>query len=152
MAAPVQRLASILEELRQNGPMTSVEIADALGYDSLDVSRCISKARSRKPGAWLRITGWQQQVGRWAMPQPVYSAAGGVDAVRALPTPEQMKPVYQRRYREKYAEILRAKARIRDRRRRGAVVPVNHWASLVPGPIRSSMAQVAANTAIKEAA
>jgi hypothetical protein len=146
MAAPVQRLDTILATLREHGPMTSVEIAEIVGWSSNSVSRSISKARGRKPGAWLRITRWQQQVGRWAMPHPVYSAHGGADAERDLPTPQEMKPIYQKRYRDKYPEILRAKARIRDRKRRGAVVQPNHWASMFPGAIRASMAQAAANT------
>jgi hypothetical protein len=141
----------IVHLLKEAGPMTTIEIAEALDWERLHVTLAIQKARRSYPGEFFRIVRWQQQTGRWSMDHPVYAAQRGADAIKPKLDRKARNARNQKRYREKYGEAYRAAARIRERARRGVAIVNNPFLTLLPPNVRQRMGH-AANTAMKEAA
>lgn len=119
--APTTRDA-ITQALKENGPMSVVEIMEATGFGRLQVNSCMTTARHNHPGRYFRITDYRRQVGVKGREIPVYAAGRGRDAPR---------PVFEKA-ESKRDYYLRNRARQATRRKAATGVYATPWAGLLP--------------------
>ncbi len=106
--------------LREQGPMTAAEIAEALEFTRSRVDASIIEARKRYGTTHFRITGYKRQVGIQGREAAVFAAGPGKDVPRpAMDTLDDRRAI-QQRYRDKYRYILRMR---NQKRRHGALNP-----------------------------
>ncbi len=149
--ARAPRLHLVLDTLSKHGPMSTADIAEILGWTVHQVSAIVSPTRANYPGQCIRIVRYMPFEREWRPYVTIYAAEAGRDATP--PTKAERLRAAQRRYRQKFGVALRVRDRIRKSiERHGAAPPINPWTQLAPRALRARMGQVAANTAIKEAA
>lgn len=120
---PVVRDA-ITKALRDLGPMSAEEIAEATGLPRGKVDGAMARARKNHPGKFFRVSRWRDQSGRQGREIPIYAAAPGKDADRPVFDDDRRKALNRRNYRENRA--IRAAQR---RRRIGS--SASPWAGLI---------------------
>jgi hypothetical protein len=116
---------TITQALRELGPMSAAEIAEATGLPRGKVNASLTNARANHPGKFFRISRWQLQVGRKGRETPIYAAAPGKDAERPAFDEAHRKAANQRNYRAN-------RARWAAQRKRRAGVATSPWAGLIP--------------------
>jgi hypothetical protein len=146
------RRGPIADVLRQIGPMTKPEIAEALGWPLATVSYTIESARWLLPGQVFRVVAYRPVRGRRAMDLSVFAAEAGKDKQRKPYDPAQRKRESDARSRAKHRVVTNAKFAARRAAERGTPVVVNPWMQLADKSIRARMGTVANNSSMKEAA
>lgn len=126
---PVVRDA-ITKALRELGPMSAAEIAEATGLPRGKVNASLTNARADHPGKFFRISRWQLQIGRKGRETPIYAAAPGKDAERPAFDAEHRKATNQRNYRAN-------RARWAAQRRRRAGMAMSPWSGLIAMEVRA---------------
>lgn len=109
---PARLRKQLIELLQQRGPMTTTQLADAVGRTRNAVEKSIYHTRDHHPGL-IYIAGWQRSLGTGGLPGVMWAAGIGPDAARmpAMSRAEQNA----RYYREHKAE-LQEKQRVRRQR------------------------------------
>ena len=114
---------AITETLNSCGPMTTLEIAQLLGWSRYKVHASITRARENHPGKFFRVTGYQRQDAIQGREARVFAAGPGPDASR---------PPFANAAERKSRYYLRNRARFAlDRKRRAGAAATNPWAGLV---------------------
>ena len=114
---------AITETLNSCGPMTTLEIAQLLGWSRYKVHASITRARENHPGKFFRVTGYQRQDAIQGREARVFAAGPGPDASR---------PPFANAAERKNHYYLRNRARFAlDRKRRAGAAATNPWAGLV---------------------
>ncbi len=114
---------AITETLNSCGPMTTLEIAQLLGWSRYKVHASITRARENHPGKFFRVTGYQRQDAIQGREARVFAVGPGPDASR---------PPFANAAERKNHYYLRNRARFAlDRKRRAGAAATNPWAGLV---------------------
>ena len=114
---------AITETLNSCGPMTTLEIAQLLGWSRYKVHASITRARENHPGKFFRVTGYQRQDAIQGREARIFASGPGPDASR---------PSFVNKSERKNHYYLRNRARFAiDRKRRAGVATTSHWAGLV---------------------
>ena len=114
---------AITETLNRCGPMTTLEVAQLLGWSRYKVHASITRARENHPGKIFHITGYQRQDAVQGREARVFAAGPGPDASRpSFADTTERRNRYYLRNRAKFAIT---------RKRRTGVTAVSPWAGLV---------------------
>lgn len=136
---------AVLACLREHGPMTMLDIAEALQWPLARVHSAICGARNRYPGQLVHISGYRKHPER-GKDVSVFAAGPGEDKPRPVLTNQQKQArrrVVQARYNRKNRTIIDTKARIKRAKAKGVTVVSNPWLNLMPPSVRSYAVQQA---------
>lgn len=114
---------AITETLNSYGPMTTLEVAQLLGWSRYKVHASITGARKNYPGKFFRVTGYQRQDAVQGREARVFAAGSGPDISRpSFNDDAELRSRYYLRNRAKWAIA---------RKRRTGVTTVSPWVGLV---------------------
>lgn len=124
MSQPAYTRTAILQELREQGPLSAAEIAEALQLPRKTTDAALIGARKTYGTKHFRVVDWRRQIGRGGREIPVYGPGPGSDK----PRPELGEQA-RRETRQRHEQRMREVRRLRERQRRGH--PINPWMQLI---------------------
>lgn len=136
---------AVLACLREHGPMTMLDIAEALQWPLARVHSAICGARKRYPGQLLHVSGYRKHPER-GKDLSVFTAGPGADKTRPALSQQQKQArrrATQTRYNRKNRTLIDTKARIKRAKAKGVEVVSNPWLNLMPPSVRSYAVQQA---------
>ena len=140
---PAPSRDAVLELLREHGPMTQRQIADALEWKQARTHSTIANMRWAYPGQLIRVVGYVHDAAdRRSKDQSLYAAEAGEDVPRPRIKKKLRRLATQARYREKNRARINARHRARRAAQRGEVAQTNPWSQLAPASYRSAVTQI----------
>lgn len=134
---------AVIAILLEHGPMTMLEITEAIGWKHSRVHSAISNARILHPGQFFRISSYRKHPER-GKDIAVFAAGPGKDKPRPVLSQDQKKSrrrAVQNRYNRKNRTIIDTKARIKRAKSNGVAVSTNPWLRLMSPAVRSFVVQ-----------
>ena len=136
---------TVLNVLREHGPMTRNAIAEFLDWPTERVHGIISNTRWLHPQKYFRVVGYKRVVDSKGKDMSLYSAEGGIDKVRHVLNAVRRKNSLNK-YRKANRELLNSKSRAARAVKQNKKLPINPWYALAQPSIRSEMTQVMLRT------
>lgn len=124
MPSPPRTRNAILAAIREHGPMTVAELVEVTGKTRHSIDAAIINMRERGT-EFLRVKGYQRQVGNGGIAASIYDLGPGKDAKRPDLSTIEAHRERQARYRDKNRAVINA----RTNARRGR--PINPFLQLM---------------------
>ena len=126
MPQPAYTRTAILQAIREHGPRSAAELAEALELPRSTIDGSLRAARSKHGTKFFRIVAWRRYTGHGSNWVPVYGLGPGDDEPKPVLTKEQHNERHVR-YRKRMRNVIL----VRDRVRRGEHDPSNPFAQLM---------------------
>lgn len=135
MPQPAYTRTAIQQLIRDNGPMTALELTEALKMNRVTVTSCITASREKYGTQFFRIASYRRQEGQGGREAPIYGLGPDTD-VKPLKLGDKARRETQKRYADKMRATINARHRVR--RNHGAAI--NPFEQLIPKNQRGAAA------------
>lgn len=136
---------TVLNVLREHGPMTRNDIAELLDWPIERVHSLISNNRYSHPNQFFRIVGYKRVDSGKGKDLSIYSAEGGIDKPRNARKDLRRKQAYTK-YRKIHREIINSKSRLARATKQQKDLPINPWYQLAHSSVKPEMTQIMLRT------
>lgn len=122
---------AVAASLRQHGPMTCAQLADAMDWPQPTVENTLVNARARFREQMFRVVGYlPPDKNGGTKTQNIYAAEKGKDVPRPVVDERRRRSKTRARYRLANRAQTNAAQRARYAKRKGRSVVPSHWAGL----------------------
>lgn len=137
---------AVIAAIKEHGPMTCAEVAEALGWPHSRAHETIANARRWQPGKVFRVVRYRKTMGKGKDPS-VYAVQAGPDVPRPVIDRKARRKEIDRRYQRKNQAIINARERAERAAKVGPAAPTNLWMGLAPVGVRPLMTIAARESA-----
>lgn len=132
---PINR-SQVVAALKDNGPMTRLELAEFLGWSADKVGTTIATSRHLLPEQVFKVVGHMPVTGRRARDVAIYVAEAGPDVIKKRVNGAQRRKATEARYRKNHRAIINARNQAANAVKRGKT-GLNPWAQLAAPQFRA---------------